>query len=174
MSTLEKLRYGLSGVVPDDARAAWGCRLIVTQDGHVDYVWDRSDIIYATEADRMELLNRLEIVMPPARLWEAIGALLKSEVMSTRVNREFDIQTLDERIQIRANTNGSCGYCYIAAWLTPQRAAAQPADLDSIPWVQGCARCEGFKAQHEPGLFTWVEAVAKHFAAEHAITLVGG
>jgi hypothetical protein len=36
------LQWGLAGAVPPDATSAWGCRAIVTQDGYIDLVPDRT------------------------------------------------------------------------------------------------------------------------------------
>lgn len=104
--------YGGERVVPTTARTAWAARLIVTQDGDVDLVHDRQG---CAGIDRDAFLDLLQAEFPIAVMREKIGGLLRDRRMDTRTAEEFRIfQSAD--LDVRANTNGSAGYCYVAAW----------------------------------------------------------
>lgn len=108
--------WGLAHVVPDNALAAWGARLIVTQDGGVDFLWDRQG---SDEGEHSrDLLNMLDKRLNVIELRKIIGDLLVSYDMQTRQAEDF-ILYLDDRLVIHANTNASAGYCYVTAWMTP-------------------------------------------------------
>lgn len=114
--------WGLGYVVPEDAIAAWGARLIVTQAGDVDILWDRQGDDAGPHSD--ELVNRLNdglIKHMRETLRELLlGSIFEGEyvVMSTREDGDF-ILYMDDRVVMHANTRGSCGYCYVTAWLYP-------------------------------------------------------
>lgn len=110
---LTPLRWGQNQVLPDNATAAWGARLIVSQDGYVDFVPDRSDSTGDTDA----LYPLLEERCGLQATREIISDLLKSRLMDKRVGDDF-ILYLDDQVCIHANTNGSAGYCYVTAWIT--------------------------------------------------------
>lgn len=109
---IDKLRWGLSRAVPDDATAAWGARLIVTQQGGVDFVHDRMD----RQGDG-KILDILTEEFPPEKLQDAVSTLLRSEKMSTRSAELFELHK-SPALTVVANTNASAGYCYVAAWTT--------------------------------------------------------
>jgi hypothetical protein len=108
--------YGLTHVVPDNAIAAWGARLIVTQDGGVDFVSDRQGADGA-KSDKAWLFQLLTLRLNPAELQALLADLLRAEIMHTRVAEDFILHMGDELV-IHANTNASAGYCYVTAWLT--------------------------------------------------------
>lgn len=110
-----KLDYGYSDVVPDDANAAWGARLIVKQDGYVDFVPDRQDLRGDDDAKRM-LVAHLEEVYPLTKLKKTISDLLAGNVMSTRTDQEFMLFA-DAKVGVFANAKASAGYCYVVAYL---------------------------------------------------------
>lgn len=123
--------YGLAYVVPDDAIAAWGARLIVTQQGDVDFLPDRqgSD---GGEHSR-HLMNLLGERFPLPTMRQLLRTLLRGTYMHDGAEghvglekvqmhtREADdfILHLDDRLVVHANTNASAGYCYVTAWLYP-------------------------------------------------------
>lgn len=107
--------YGVDNIVPTTAEAAWGARLIVTQDGSVDFLNDRQG---CAGENRPGLLAVLNAEMPMGRLRAAIGDLLRSGKMLTREARDIVIHQSNE-LEIHANTNASAGYCYVTAWLRP-------------------------------------------------------
>jgi hypothetical protein len=176
------LSWGAPDVVPGNATAAWGARMIVDQWGMVDILPDRQD---AGGPDYKDLLARLN------------GGVLK-EVKETisdllRYNEFFEVDDLgfrfsfadglltnkaepfivhmDDRVTVYANTNGSYGYCYVTAWLTPAtstcrhcgrpivkdaeegwidpEAGYDDEDGDGI-WRVTCDRHDTFIAEHEP------------------------
>lgn len=54
-----------------------------------------------------------------------------------------------------------------------QQVAVNPSDTDNIPWQDGCDFCTRERKHPEPGLATWLLAVAGHMEREHNIELVG-
>lgn len=130
MTTTVKPAWGLAHVVPEDAIAAWGARLIVTQDGDVDILWDRQGSDGGPHSQA--LFQALEERYPVLDLKEQISELLRGDFyrtevpgvylwmqMSTREAEDF-ILHLDDRLVVHANTNSSAGYCYVTAWLYPE------------------------------------------------------
>jgi hypothetical protein len=111
-----KLEFGLNKAIPPDARSAWGARLIVTQDGHVELVPDRQG---CAGEDREAFLALLNAEFPLDTLLNAVSELLSSGQMSTREERTFTLFRSD-KLEVAADTNASAGYCYIAAWPVPQ------------------------------------------------------
>lgn len=107
--------YGLDHIVPTTAETAWGARMIITQDGSVDFVQDRQG---AAGENRAALFSALQAEMPMARLRAAIGDLLCAGEMQTREARDFVLHESSE-LEIHANTNASAGYCYVTAWFKP-------------------------------------------------------
>lgn len=111
----DNLPYGLNQAVPAESRTAWGARLIVNQNGHVDLVHDRQG---AAGEDRAALLALMITQLPLGTLLDRITDLLRSGEMDTRVDRDFLIFQ-DDQIEAHANTNASAGYCYVAVFLRP-------------------------------------------------------
>jgi len=113
------LQYGLNAAIPPEATGSWGCRAIVTQDGYVDIVPDRTDQQGTTAI--YELLNSQ---FSPSGLIEAIGRLLRSGQMGTRQPERFELHKSDT-LTVAADTLASAGYCYVAAWTAiPDPAAS--------------------------------------------------
>jgi hypothetical protein len=112
------LAFGYNAGLPPDRTVAWGARLIVTQQGDVDFVHDRQDAIGAEEP-RRRLLANLSATKPP--LEQLVSRLLRRGAMRTGIAQEFTVYA-DDVVVIKANTNGSGGYCYVVAYF------AQPAD----------------------------------------------
>lgn len=110
--------WGLSHVVPEDAIAAWGTRMIVTQDGTTDMLWDRQGGDRGPHTD--ELFDLLTERFSIKTMRDTVSELLRSYEMSTREEGDF-ILYMDDRICMHANTNGSAGYCYVTAWLWPKK-----------------------------------------------------
>jgi len=109
--TENHLPFGYNAGLPEGVKAAWGARLIVTQNGSTDFLHDRqggfggNDALYAW-------LDGGAVTAARAKASE----LLKSYTMSTRDSEEFVLYE-DNAGRIVGNTNGSAGYLYIAAWL---------------------------------------------------------
>lgn len=98
---------GLSG-----ATCAWGARLIITQQGLVDFVPDRQDMI-GTPDEKQELLAWLNDTVKK-QPEEALSKLLKDYQLSTRESKEVVLYE-DERGIVLGNPNSSAGYFYIVA-----------------------------------------------------------
>jgi len=94
------------------ATCAWGARWIITQDGHVDFVPDRQDMIGSPE-EKQELLEWLNgtVKRQPE---EDLAKRLRSREISTRDSYEVCLYQ-DERGIVIGNTNASAGYFYVVA-----------------------------------------------------------
>ena len=112
----DTLTYGQDALIPTGARAAWGTRLIVTQDGLVDLVLDRMG---AAGEDRTTFMDQLTATFPPDKMMRAIRELLEHGEMNTRVAKDFTLLDRDG-LEVHANTNSSGGYCYVTAWAQPK------------------------------------------------------
>ncbi len=112
------LQFGYNAGLPAGRTVAWVARLIVTQDGQVDFVHDRQDTIGPQEPRRrlLDYLNGNDIPIE-----RRIADMLRRGVMRTSVAQKFTVYT-DGVIVIKANTNASHGYCYVVAYF------AQAAD----------------------------------------------
>jgi hypothetical protein len=114
--SIDTLGYGLRDAVPETATAAWGARLIITMDGYVDFVHDRTDAV-GEDGPRRALLDKLTATVPGAMLARIIKEKILAGEIDSRVERDvvlFD----DDGLKIVANTNASCGYLYVAAFET--------------------------------------------------------
>jgi hypothetical protein len=125
------LSFGYNQGLPEGVRAAWGCRLIVTQTGGTDFVANRQGF-YDGERSADGVAAWINSPVNPAAMGdkpvfgyalEVISELLRSYEMNTREAGEFTIYE-DERGVIKANTNGSAGYCYVCAWLREDEAVS--------------------------------------------------
>ena len=110
---LPRLEWGLAEAVPEDAVAAWGARAIVNQDGYVDLVPDRID-----RKGTLAIFDRLNAEYPLVELRDALRDLLASGLMNTRVHSEPWVLYQSDTLTVVADTRGSAGYCYLAAWTT--------------------------------------------------------
>lgn len=121
--TTEKLslEYGANQYVIPGLRAAWGCRLIVRQDGYVDFVPDRQAGA-VLDSDNPEHKALLDATMQWVRDGAADGAFktisecLRKGVMDTRKRAGVWVFE-DPRGIMLANTNASAGYCYVVGWI---------------------------------------------------------
>jgi hypothetical protein len=108
----KKLAYGPINTVPEGAAAAWGARLIVSQDGWVDIVHDRQDLIAADSESNAAL-----IVALTNSTWKRdLVTKLQTGEVDTRNGADVVVYE-DDEIKVAGNSNGSYGYFYIAAWL---------------------------------------------------------
>lgn len=119
------LRWGLHSAVPPDATGAWGCRAIVTQDGYIDLVPDRIDQQGATF-----ICQLLDVQFPIPELTGTLRGLLRSGQMSTRQRQQFELYK-SATITVAADTRGSAGYCYVAAWTTQPGEETKEAPPDA-------------------------------------------
>jgi hypothetical protein len=117
------LPFGYNAGLPEGRTVAWGARLIVTQDGGVDFVADRQSAI-GPEEPRRRLLDYLTGNDIP--LERRISEMLRRRVMRTSVAQDFTVYS-DGVVVVQANTNASYGYCYVVAYFAdPADEAARP------------------------------------------------
>jgi len=111
---IEKLKWGLASAVPDHATSAWGARAIVDQLGHVDLsVPGRTD-----RAGSTRIFDLLDEQFPADVMISTVRQLLQSGDLDTRRGR-FTVlyEKFDEPdLHVVADTRGSGGYLYVAAW----------------------------------------------------------
>lgn len=100
--------------LPDGVTTAWGARLIITQDGMVDQVWDRIDTCGAAEP-RRRLLDHLgeHVKDAPHR---QLTQLLENYELSTREDREVVLYE-DDVVRVLGSPQASAGYFYVSAFL---------------------------------------------------------
>jgi len=101
------IQWGLSSLVPEDAPAAWGARAIL-QNGFVDLIPDRQGMGFSDDLAKHSLAVWLGT---QGLAW--LGRIAKQMRGDESKLYEHD----DEGFHIRANTNASHGYVYIAAWV---------------------------------------------------------
>lgn len=111
MNAQRRLAWGADWLVPEDAKAAWGARLIM-ENGHADLLWDRQSD-FGDKADYDRLISKLNEVKPWRGPLEKL--IRQGEVRSDEANEVTVYE--DDVIVVRGNSNGSYGYFYIAAWL---------------------------------------------------------
>jgi hypothetical protein len=109
--TIGRLAWGLTNAVPGTATSAWGARSIIDQLGHVDLsVPGRTD-----RAGSTAIFDRLEAEFPASALIAKLRGMLLSGEMDTRRGQLFTLYE-SPTLTVAADTKGSAGYCYIAAW----------------------------------------------------------
>lgn len=109
-----KLGFGYNAGLPDTAVAAWGARLIVTQDGGVDFLADRTDAV-GEDAQRHDLFDMLDKRYPIKQLRADVGDRLRSGEIHTRVAEEIELYD-DTDLHVVGNSNASAGYFYVTAY----------------------------------------------------------
>jgi hypothetical protein len=111
---MDTLGFGLRNAVPNTADAAWGARLIISMDGYVDFVHDRTDVVGSTEA-KANLLALLNAKLPGRTLMNIVSDKIKAYEIDTR--SEADIVLFDDgELKVVGNSNASHGYFYVAAF----------------------------------------------------------
>jgi len=111
VTTNGELRFGYNPGLAG-ATCAWGARWIITQQGEVDFVHDRQDMIGSPEEKQILLawLNG-DVKKQPE---EALSALLRSSELSTRERLEVVLYE-DAQGIVLGNPNASAGYFYVIA-----------------------------------------------------------
>jgi hypothetical protein len=109
------LEFGYKRGVPPSIDTAWGCRAIVEQNGYVDVLWDRVDLV---GPDRARLAEHLTHHVGAA--WcDSASLLLRNGVLRVDRDREFVLYK-DVHVVIKGNTLGSHGYLYVCAYFHPR------------------------------------------------------
>lgn len=107
-----KLAWGYGSAVPDDTKAAWGARLILTADAGGDLLYDRQGG-FGNMEDTARLRDHLNKVRP----WrDQLARLVREGTVRSDEPNEVVVHD-DDVIRVVGNSNGSYGYFYIAAWL---------------------------------------------------------
>jgi hypothetical protein len=117
---MNKLAFGYPP--PENVQAAWGARLIITQQGMTDLVYNRQDAF----GEWGNLKVWLNTGTPKFRIQQALGTLsemLAGYQLSTRETKEVVLYE-DDQGRIIGNPNSSAGYCYVCAWLFEDEAVA--------------------------------------------------
>jgi hypothetical protein len=109
---ISRLKWGLAYAVPPEATGAWGCRAIISQDGHVDLVPDRTD-----QTGEEIILDILTREYNPSTLREDLAAKLRAHKILTTRRGRFTLHK-SRLLAVLGDTNGSGGYCYLCAWTT--------------------------------------------------------
>lgn len=109
---IPRLRWGLPSAVPAEAIGAWGCRAIVNVDNTVDLVPDRID----QQGSRV-IFERVDNLYPVPTMREQIAEKLRSGHMLNQFQGQVTLYESD-LLTVVADTRGSFGYCYVAAWTT--------------------------------------------------------
>lgn len=116
MTTTEKpkLAFGYNQGIPDNAKAAWGCRAIWHGTGWPDVVWDRQDADGDPDA-KARLLDHLNMAVKDK--WrEAVEC--DHSVLGLDPARDWEAKVYeDDTVTILANTYRSYGYLYVVAFL---------------------------------------------------------
>ena len=107
-----KLGFGCNRALPESVKTAWGCRAIYHEGRPLDFVWNRQDN-FGPDFDAIkEKLNGGAL--------EALSKHVEGQWMSGASN---ELHTLEhEGLTLAYSPQGSCGYLYIAAWLSEEGA----------------------------------------------------
>jgi hypothetical protein len=103
--------FGAHALQPNGLRAVYGARWIVTQDGHVDVLWDRQGV----EGEAGALIDWLNDDAF-TKACDTARRFLKEHRLRTR-ERSPVILFQDRTGVIVADTNASAGYLYVTGWL---------------------------------------------------------
>jgi hypothetical protein len=129
------LSFGYNRGLPPNVRFAWGARLIVTQDGYVDFVPDRTDVFSRSKDQGTTSLVKLGKDVPPKKWITTLGHLLTRGDINTREDHEWTLHR--EEFVVKANTQASAGYCYICAYAARDEPAIWSADEAGAAEVEG-------------------------------------
>jgi hypothetical protein len=117
MSNTLRPPYAGSWEVPDGVTYAWGARLIITQDGSTDLLWDRQGATDSTP-EAWHVLGDWLDGGAIKRAREVLSRMLRDYALSTREDR--DVTLVDDGTgTIRGNPRASAGYCYVVGYLLP-------------------------------------------------------
>lgn len=114
---MNRLAFGLNEAIPEDARAAWGARLIVHADGYVDFMPDRQDAWGVDDETKRDFLDRLGAACPLGLLRQLVGERLVSREIDTRAYGQVVIFD-DLGVKVVGDAKASAGYLYVAAFRT--------------------------------------------------------
>jgi hypothetical protein len=114
MTNAQKLGWGAAALVPEGAKAAWGARMIITQSGDVDLVYDRQHAV-GDDASIDALIAHLNGGVIK-QFKDKLSGMLRRYEVSTTEGADVVLYE-DDTVKVAGNSNGSHGYFYVAAWL---------------------------------------------------------
>lgn len=112
------LAFGLNEAVPADADVAWGARLIITMDGHVDLPPDRQSVAGTEGTPRDVFLDQLQSAFAKAALFTKVREMIFAREIDTRVAGQVTIFE-GGGFKVVGDTKASAGYLYVAAFQVP-------------------------------------------------------
>lgn len=119
------------------ATVAWGARWIIKQDGYVDFVPDRQDMIGEPD-EKQELLEWLNKVVGN-KPNDALAEMLRNYRLSTREDKEVVLYE-DDRGIVMGSPQSSAGYFYVLArWHVSPHVRTEPTG-ETVT----CPDCQGF------------------------------
>jgi len=124
MTTIDKLKlgFGYNAGLPDSATFAFGARLIVSQDGYVDFVHDRTSIVSKLDpTEHLATLDRLNEEYRLDKLLADVKSALTAGALDTRGDDEIAVRC--GSFTMKANCQSSAGYCYIVVYPTADEPA---------------------------------------------------
>ena len=104
--------WGLTAEIPATATAAFGARTVL-KNGIIDWVPDRGEWQAEVVEDKKTMMTWVRRVGEP---W------LSKEARHLRGNEATLVSLDDDRCHMRANTNASPGYLYVAAWIDGEQS----------------------------------------------------
>jgi hypothetical protein len=123
-----EMTFGLVNEIPKDSPSGWGARAI--QKGScLDIVWDRQDVFAVDEAHH----NVLSLLLNRAGMFEHIQGKYAELYNSGKLQGNqagTEVLFEDHALVVVANTNGSYGYVYLAAYLKPSDDVSELAGKD--------------------------------------------
>ena len=111
-STKLQLQFGLSGAIPETAKAAWGARLIFPDD----LLHDRQSFANMDSPDGQRLKSWLNTDGALKSALDAARKMAKNYQLEPSEHRQVTLFE-DATGTIVGNPNSSYGYLYVAAWL---------------------------------------------------------
>lgn len=118
------LDFGYNRGVPADARAVWGARLIVNQDGMVDLVHDRQGFAEGSDPAAKQRLSEYLNSEVRRRPLGALADMLRNGEVDTRSETEHVVFD-DGTARLVGSAQSSAGYFYIVAYLVNPKAAGE-------------------------------------------------
>jgi len=113
-----RLGFGYWVAIPQETEAAWGARAIFTRSA-MELLRDRQGHCYRSTSARDRLVDHLNN-RGALRLMQKQYAHLCREGQIREDEENEVVLFEDEHVKAVGNTNASCGYFYVAAWLKPE------------------------------------------------------
>ena len=119
-----KITWGLRGVVPEDARVAWGARAIYQPSSSrpLDLVWNRQSVYRQRGRAASHPSGESSVIFHEKHLFTLLnGGILDTVQEVTRGgdpgSQEVAVLYEDDEVRVVGSPQGSHGYYYVTAWL---------------------------------------------------------